>query len=271
MMARPLRADSDERRQRRFALVATLLLNGVFLMLLDQMMRPYATLRSPGARPDAVDVLLVRLIDPAPLPQAAAVVVSSETAAQASGRSAPPTRRLRRTAGEGRASAAEVSQQTLPDVQAAVGIDTAATRAPADALESAAAPLRLYGRTGSVLLPDTQGSAVETAPFPDRPRVAQEGNPFVHHSPLPYTPTRLDKYWPSTRETLGGELVRKATVKRAWRTPWGTQVECVWVLFFGGCRWGPEPRATAEELQQMRVDPPMPRSQQTGDDVPSKQ
>ncbi|MET0224901.1 MAG: hypothetical protein ABW187_00505 [Dokdonella sp.] len=126
-------------------------------------------------------------------------------------------------------------------------------------------PLRLYDQTGRVLLPDAPADGAAVVSFPDRPRVAREGNPFVHRSPLPYTPTRLDKYWPSVRETLGGELVRKATMKRVSRTPWGTQVECTWVLFFGGCSWGAEPRATAEELQQMRADPPMPKSSSATD------
>ena len=260
MTAKPSSAGIDERRHLLIALFATLLLNVVFLVLVDRLMRPHAALRSPGARPDAVDVLLVRLIDNALPPEVEAVVDPGDTALLNSVPSALQTRRPRKADENVRASAEQAGQHVLHDAQPAPGSGGAASRAPAAAVESAPTPLRLYDPTGRLLLPDPQSANAASVRFPDRPRVAQEGNPFVHRSPLPYTPTRLDKYWPSTRETLGGELVRKATVKRAWRTPWGSQVECAWVLFFGGCGWGPEPRATAEELQQMRVEPPMPRS-----------
>lgn len=238
--------DADARLRRQVALAAALLLNVVFLVVLDHLMQPGATRRSAGARPEAADVLLVRLIE---LQPAELVPIEAPSSAVSPPAVAP---RPRRSVTDG-SRAAGAKAGVAADAQRSENTeDRAAAEEPAE--------LRLYDRTGSVLVPDMQKADGAAMAFPDRPRVAQQGNPFVHRSPLPYTPTRLDKYWPSVRETLGGELVRKATVKKAWRTPWGTQVECAWMLFFGGCGWGPEPRATAEELKQMRADPPMPKS-----------
>ncbi|HEY0233257.1 MAG TPA: hypothetical protein VGC55_18560 [Dokdonella sp.] len=251
MTPSPVRAGADERRHQRVAFIAAVLLNGVFLAVLDQLMQPGTTVRSRSARPEAADVLRVRLIEPAPTVPAA-IVVPAESAQVSS----PPAAQTRRSARH--APRVEAAPQELVPTLPAIDADAIAGDAAADALASAPAPLNLYDRTGRVLPPAAQGASDLAVPFPRRPRVAQEGNPFAHRDALPYTPTRLDKYWPSVRDTLGGELVRTATVKRAWRTPWGTQVECAWVLFFGGCGWGPEPRATAEELKQMRADPPMP-------------
>jgi hypothetical protein len=117
---------------------------------------------------------------------------------------------------------------------------------------------QFYGRDGQVRLPENAADA--EAPFPQLPIIPTQGNPFVHRNPLPYEPTRFEKYFPSVRETLGDELVRKATVQRSARTPWGTQITCTWVLFFGACGWGPVPRATIEELKAMRVELPMPKT-----------
>jgi hypothetical protein len=254
--------DVDVRLRRRVALVAALLLNVAFLVVLDHLMQPGVKRRSAGARPEVADVLLVRLIEPSP----PAVVVPTEAPPSVVSASATAPRPRRASADGSRAPV--VKETTATDEQHS---DNADDRAAAVAIPSEPAELRLYDRTGSVLVPDMHKAEGTSTVFPDRPRVAQEGNPFVHRSPLPYTPTRLDQYWPPVRETLGGELVRKATVKKSWRTPWGTQIECAWVLFFGGCGWGPEPRATAEELKQMRADPPMPRVPPSGGDASTSQ
>jgi len=249
--------DVDVRLRRRVAIVAALSLNVVFLVVLDHLMQPGTQWRSMRARPDAADVLLVRLIDPLP----PALVVPVEAPAPLVFPSATASKPQRNRA-------AVVKETAATDAQRSESSDD---RAAPDLALPDPAQLHLYDRSGSVLVPDMQKAEGAPTAFPDRPRVAQEGNPFVHRSPLPYTPTRLDKYWPSVRETLGGELVRKATAKKVWRTPWGTQVECAWVLFFGGCGWGPEPRATAEELKQMRADPPMPRTPPAGGDASTSQ
>lgn len=247
-------ADADERLRRRLAAAVALLLNLAFLAALDQVMRPLARERAPWARVEPVDVLQVRLIETPPAAVPAPVVpAASEPAATSAPAAAPvePRRRARSAARrDGDASAAPPARHSEPV--------PAAAAPPSTRAESVTAP-QFYGRDGQVRLPDTKTAQGET-PFPQLPIVPTEGNPFVHRSPVPYEPTRFDKYFPDVRETLGGELVRKATVKRSGRLPWGTYVECAWVLFFGGCGWGTPPSATIEELKAMRADPPMPKS-----------
>jgi hypothetical protein len=258
MTVRRVDLDVDVRLRRQVALVATLLLNIAFLVVLDHLMQPGVTRRSAGARPEVADVLLVRLIEPSP----PAVVVPIEV---------PPSV-VSPSAMESRPRRSAAVHSAAPAAKEAAAVDAQRfEKADDQAVAEEPAELHLYDRSGNVLVPDMQKAEGTSTSFPDRPRVAQEGNPFVHRSPVPYTPTRLDKYWPPVRETLGGELVRKATVKKSWRTPWGTQVECAWVLFFGGCGWGPESRATAEELKQMRADPPMPRVPPSGVDASASQ
>ncbi len=155
-------------------------------------MQPHATARSAPARTDSVDVLQVRLIEPVPPPEPLPAVAPSETDPRPGSLrhdgpavSAPTqTQRLHRAAQKAPESAAEASQPALGQTQPATGVDAAATDAAAEALQSAAASLRLYDRTGRVLLPDTHAAAAAVVAFPERPRVAQEGNPFVHRRPV---------------------------------------------------------------------------------------
>lgn len=248
MRASRSKSDADDRLRRCVATFLALLLNLGFLVALDHVMRPLARERTrwPHAAPD--DVLLVRLIEPSPSP-------SPATAAQAV-ESPPPEPATPERARSRPGARAEARTPAAPAAAGPVR-ERAAASAPPDSIESPTAP-RFYDRDGQVRLPEAGAAPVET-PFPQRPIVPAEGNPFVHRNPLPYEPTRFDRYFPDVRETLGDELVRKATVKRGGRLPGGLYVECTWVLFFGGCAWGHPPTATIEELKAMRADPPMPK------------
>ena len=114
---------------------------------------------------------------------------------------------------------------------------------------------RLFGLDGRILLPDAQKEEKANALAPSIPH----GDPFARANPLPYEPTRFDKYFPDVRESLGGEIMRHTTLTYAWRTPWGTVWECktnLILLGIGGCTWGPAPTLTIEELKALRADPP---------------
>lgn len=268
MRFRDTRIDADERLRRRLAAVVALLLNLVFLIALDQVMRPMARERALWARVEPANVLQVRLIEavpsPAPAVEAPPMPPASEPAAAPARVAAPIQRRSRARSArqvEADVAAASSERNRVPEESSAPAASSRAEPSPAP---------QFYDRDGRVRLPDAKAFDAET-PFPQLPIVPTEGNPFVHRSPLPYEPTRFDKYFPDVRETLGGELVRKSIVKRSGRLPWGTYVECTWILIFGGCNWGSAPTATIEELKAMRADPPMPKKDRSKESAPESE
>jgi hypothetical protein len=256
MSAARERVDADERVRRRLAAAIALPLNLAFLVALDSVMRPLPGERRPWARAEPTDVLQVRLIDAVP---------PSASPAQPSPSPVPPepTPPVRPSAAAERPPRVRREGSTAPSAARVASPMASAPATPPSSTPSSVPAPQFYGRDGQVRVPE-QAAAAE-APFPQLPIIPTEGNPFVHRNPLPYEPTRLDKYFPSVRETLGDELVRKATVQRSARTPWGTQITCTWVLFFGACGWGPVPHATIEELKAMRVElPPLKAPSITG-------
>lgn len=262
--------DADERTRRRWAIVLALLLNISFLVAFDHLMRPLSAVRPSWPSADPTGVLQVRLIDIAPTPSLDQDVsaASIEEAPQAATRTDAPAARLRR-AGRSEAQQTQRVDAIGPAVKASPERPTQPNQSTqTEAADTAAVPgqteLQLYDNNGQIRVPDmATADATATTPFPPRPRSPTQGNPFVHRNPLPYEPTRFDKYWPSIHETLGGELVRKSMASHTWRTPWGTQITCsvnpLAPMALLGCGWGYAPTATIEELKQMRADPPLPR------------
>jgi hypothetical protein len=123
--------------------------------------------------------------------------------------------------------------------------------APAESL-----PL-LVDRDGRALLPG------DRAPVAPKDGAAM----FRHDSPVPYAPTRFEQAFVPRDEDLGHELVRRSTIKHTWRTPWGSRITCaasMTIVLLGGCGWGLAPRATPEELQRMRADPPPSKPEKSG-------
>jgi len=96
----------------------------------------------------------------------------------------------------------------------------ASGRAPAKRLPGSVAPsrLHLFDTTGRILLPESE-TALHAAPPSPHDLLARA-------NPLPYRPTRFDRYFPPVGESLGGEIVRKTQFTQTWLTPWGTQVTC---------------------------------------------
>ena len=93
-----------------------------------------------------------------------------------------------------------------------------------------------------------------------KPLAEFRSNPMSHESPLPYQPTRFDRYWKPDDETLLGEWVRKASKESSYDTKYGTRINCKAFLFLMTCGWGPTPRVSIEELKEMRANPPAPRT-----------
>lgn len=122
--------------------------------------------------------------------------------------------------------------------------------------------LRLYAPDGRVQLPD-EAAPHRAGEIGFSAHLGPARDPFARRNPVPYEPTKFESVWAPAGETLGGELIRKTTFTRTWRTPWGTEVSCSVTLIMavlGGCGWGYAPTATIEELKAMRADPPMPKA-----------
>jgi len=226
-------------RRSRIALVVSLLLNIVFVIVLEWGTRPHDT--QIVAR-DRGGALQVRLIEPAieapPLPEAP---ISPS----------PPATRHGATRSRVRRVPESSKRVPAPDADER-------TQQSAPASEAAATELRLFDVNGRVRLPgSTPGDLSAISAFPASPLAVHDGDPFARRNTVPYEPTRFESVWAPRDETLGGELLRKLALERTFLTPWGTQVTCSWLLVLGGCSWGYAPTATIEELQRMRADPPM--------------
>lgn len=215
--------------QRRIALAVSVLLNVGFMIELHQLMQSAPAPRPLPARGlHATDVLRVRLI----AAMDAQATIRDNSAVGAPAEQVPPRRPEHDR---------EAHVAALPSAR------TPAAAAWPELRSADAQPLDLYRPDGSVRLPD---SAFVPAPARDT---------FARRQILPYAPTRFERYWVPRDENLLGEWVRKGTVTRKWRTPWGTQIECVWVFALGGCGWGFVPGMTEEEMRAMHADPPMPK------------
>ncbi|PZQ18300.1 MAG: hypothetical protein DI564_03020 [Rhodanobacter denitrificans] len=231
------RLEPGERRRRLVALTTVLVLHLLFAVAAYRA----AQLHRPGmapAPPAAGGVMHLRLIDagPDPIAAPAAPPMPMPMPMPSVSSSAPPR-------------AAAGAATAIPPTA-----DAAATSAP-DRGEPAP---RWIDRSGAPRMP-----APVAAPrtFSNRPlREADAPDPLAHRSPLPYAPTRFEKYWAPRDETLGGQWLREHTVSRTVDLPQGYQLRCTWMLILGGCGWGKAPQATIEELRAMRADPPMPRS-----------
>lgn len=261
MTTKQAHSDADERLRRRLAAGVALLLNLAFLVALDHVMRPLARERAPWQRIAPTDVLQVRLIEETPPSSMPAPAQETPPMPE------PPAPTVVERRPRARPNAPAPSRTAAAPAEASPARENPVAPVQPDVSAPVSSTPQFYERNGQVRMPDASVGAAET-PFPQLPIVPTEGNPFVHRNPVPYEPTRFDKYFPSVRETLLGEVVRKATVKKAGRLPWGTYVECSWVLFFGGCGWGSPPRASIEELKAMRADPPMPKVRQPQSSLP---
>lgn len=206
----------------------------VLLLLVD------ASLRPRFAVPQRVDAgVQIRWIDitlpalPAPAPDAAAVVPDATpppdaaTIGPADAASAPAVSRAAETL------AAEVDD----------GVDTA----------------RLFDPDGQLRLSAAVVDAAAQGPAPGFAPPAREGLAPIR-SPIPYRKTRFDDDWVPDGETLGDELMRKVTLEKEIKTPWGTRWRCAIVLVFAACGDVPPPA--------MKNPPKMPWETYVEEDEP---
>jgi hypothetical protein len=226
-----------ERTRRRIALAISLLLNAGFIVIADLAMRPQSRDFPPRTQP-----IEVRLIELAAPPQAPAFEPPSQPLVLLPTPTPPPRR-------------AAPPRAIVSFAQPAEATPRVDTQAPSEAQ-----PLRLVDRDGRILLPDAAASPMASS----RSLQASDAplrDAFARRNPVPYTPTRFDKYFPPVDETLGGEIVRKTTITHTFLTPWGTQITCTTMFFvIGGCGWGYAPQLSADEMHAMHADPPLPPS-----------
>lgn len=137
-----------------------------------------------------------------------------------------------------------------------------ANRAPATAtmpsapVADATPQVRLYGPDGKLDLPKLDAEPAMGPPYEFRaPKVV--ASPIMsHESPLPYTATKFEEYWPFDDETLLDEFIRRNIVSKTMRTKDGGQITCTWILFMGGCGWGYAP-PNPEGLKKLRFEAPL--------------
>jgi hypothetical protein len=216
-----------DRRGIAVAFVVALLLHLIGLWFVRDWMRLRV---APEDRSDVIVVSLVEPVEPVlspppPIDEVEPLQVSAPTPARPSARRATP-----RTNRAPATPAAPVADST-PQV-------------------------RLYAPDGRLDLPKLEAEPAMGPFFEFRaPKVV--ASPILRHdSPLPYTATKFEEYWPSDDETLLDEFIRRNIVSKTMRTKDGGQITCTWVLFIGGCGFGYAP-PNPEGLKKLRFEAPL--------------
>ena len=103
--------------------------------------------------------------------------------------------------------------------------------------------LHLYNADGSLALPSNTAprSDAIVARALDAPPVADNAI-MTHIRPLKVRPNHFDAQWAASHggnpmdRFIADHLVKKTDVMRL---PWGTRIQCAWVVIMAGCAWGP--------------------------------
>ena len=112
--------------------------------------------------------------------------------------------------------------------------------APQDATTPA---LHLYNADGSLALPSNQTPRRDAvvARMLDAPPVA-DNTIMAHVRPLKVRPNHFDAEWEASHggnpmdRFIADHLMKTTGVMRM---PWGTRVQCAWIVIIAGCAWGP--------------------------------
>jgi len=109
--------------------------------------------------------------------------------------------------------------------------------------ETATPTLHLYNADGSLALPSTaaQRSDAVVARLLDAPPVA-DNTIMTHIRPLKVRPNHFDAAWEGKHggnplDRFVADHLTKST--GVMRMPWGTRVQCAWIMIVAGCAWGP--------------------------------
>jgi hypothetical protein len=126
-------------------------------------------------------------------------------------------------------------------------------------------PLELYRSNGQVRLPSGSGPATPT------PAYSAPAIPYSHissgKSPIPYKPTRFNKYWAPDKQSLGAKTIGRAfdkavdktSVKKTIHLPGGIKIHCAIMplLLAAGCGGdAPQPPASNEDDIRLSLPPP---------------
>lgn len=126
-------------------------------------------------------------------------------------------------------------------------------------------PLELYRSNGQVRLPSGSGPATPT------PAYSAPTIPYSHissgKSPIPYKPTRFNKYWAPDKQSLGAKTIGRAfdkavdktSVKKTIHLPGGIKIHCAIMplLLAAGCGGdAPQPPASNEDDIRLSLPPP---------------
>jgi hypothetical protein len=102
-------------------------------------------------------------------------------------------------------------------------------------------PLKLFDRSGRIILPANASSAPQ-APGPDYVQRVPQGDTQIMHDkdPVKYKPTALDPYWRKGSNGIDDALqkaVEKTTVSKTIQLPMGIRIRCAvsFAALGGGC------------------------------------
>jgi hypothetical protein len=114
---------------------------------------------------------------------------------------------------------------------------------PAAPPDTATPTLHLYNADGSLALPSNsapRSDAIVARPL-DAPPVA-DNTIMAHIRPLKVRPNHFDAEWEASHggnpmdRFIADHLMKTTGVMRL---PWGTRVQCAWIVIVAGCAWGP--------------------------------
>jgi hypothetical protein len=114
---------------------------------------------------------------------------------------------------------------------------------PAAPPEATTPTLHLYNADGSLALPPNPAARSDAivARALDAPPVA-DNTIMMHIRPLKVRPNHFDAQWEASHggnpldRFISDHLMKTTGVMRM---PWGTRVQCAWIVIVAGCAWGP--------------------------------
>jgi hypothetical protein len=107
-------------------------------------------------------------------------------------------------------------------------------------LDETTPTLHLYNADGSLALPTVSAPRVTSRAL-DAPPVA-DNTIMTHIRPLKVRPNHFDAEWEASHggnpldRFIANHLTKTTGVMRL---PWGTRVQCAWIVIVAGCAWGP--------------------------------
>lgn len=229
--------DAEQLRIRRGLFLALALLHVAGILWLDRAMRLRPRVPAAPVVVEDTGVVIRFLPDaavPAPAPEPA------ESAPAAAPALADPPRAAPINTPPAAVLSANPFVTAPPGIPAtpAPAADAGPIRAPGTTIDTS----RLFEPDGSPRLSEEVVEAAAAKPVPEYIARTAPGLAPIR-SPIPYKPTRFDEVWVPDGESLGQELVRKATPEKEFKTPWGTRWRCKWVLVIAVCGDVPPPAA----------------------------